>query len=284
MRKPAWLKSPLHVGEHFKDVTTTLQQLRLHTVGQEAACPNLGECWGRGTATFMILGDVCTRVCRFCNVSTGHPSAPDEEEPHRVAEAVKALSLKYCVITSVTRDDLSDGGAANFAFTVKAIRSACNNTSIEVLIPDFDGNVNSLQKIIDAGPDVISHNVETVARLTPEVRDRRTDYDRSLFVLEQIKESNPVLTTKSGFMVGLGEIEEEILGTMQDLRNVGCDIITIGQYLQPSKECVPVIEYVHPDTFDEYRKFGEAIGFQSVASGPLVRSSYLADHYFKEVG
>ncbi|UCE19114.1 MAG: lipoyl synthase, partial [Gemmatimonadota bacterium] len=164
MRKPAWLKSPLYVGEHFKNVTTTLQQLRLHTVCQEAACPNLGECWGRGTATFMILGDVCTRACRFCNVSTGHPSAPDEEEPDRVAEAWKALSLKYCVITSVTRDDLSDGGATHFAFTVKAIRNACKNISIEVLIPDFDGNVNSLQKIIDAGPDVISHNVETVAR------------------------------------------------------------------------------------------------------------------------
>ena len=282
MRKPLWLKVSLNVGEHFKDVKSTLHNLELHTVCQEAACPNLGECWGRGTATFMILGDVCTRSCRFCNVTHGTPSTPDSSEPFRVAEAVQALSLKYCVITSVTRDDLPDGGAVHFAETVRTIKGICPETLCEVLIPDFAGNSTSLQKVIDAEPDVVSHNVETVARLTPKVRDRRTDYNRSLFVLKKIKERNPALATKSGFMVGLGETEEEVQTTMEDLRRTGCDMLTIGQYLKPSKECIPVVEYVHPDTFDEYRKFGEAIGFQSVASGPLVRSSYLAHQFFTQ--
>ena len=283
MRKPAWLKASLNIGEHFKDVKSTLQRFDLHTVCQEAACPNLGECWGRGTATFMILGDICTRNCRFCNVTSGQPILPDEEEPRRVAEAVKTLSLNYGVITSVTRDDLSDGGATHFAETVRAVKDMCPETLIEVLIPDFDGQNGSLLTVVDVKPHVVSHNVETVARLTPQVRDQRTSYDRSLTVLQKIREKEPHITTKSGFMIGLGETEEEILSTMQDLRSTGCDIVTIGQYLQPSKDCMPVAQYIPPEKFDEYREIGEKMGFQAVASGPLVRSSYLAHQFYKQV-
>lgn len=282
IRKPSWLKTSLGIGEHFRDVKAVLKRLGLHTVCQEAACPNVGECWGRGTATFMILGDVCTRNCRFCNVTSGLPVPPEEDEPVRIAEAVKALSLHYCVVTSVTRDDLDDGGAGHFTDTIKAMKEFCQNTLIEVLIPDFGGSDSSLQTLMDSGPDVVAHNVETVARLTPEMRDRRSSYRRSLTLLKKAKAIDPERLTKSGLMIGLGENEDEILTTMQDLREVGCDILTLGQYLRPAKDCVPVTQYIHPEKFEEYREVGEAMGFQAVASGPLVRSSYLADQSFKE--
>lgn len=279
-RKPSWLKASLGGGETFKEVKGILKRLDLHTVCREAACPNLGECWGRGTATFMILGDVCTRSCRFCNVASGAPAPPDEDEPMRVAEAVKTLSLRYCVVTSVTRDDLPEGGAAHFAATVGAIRQCCPETVVEVLIPDFEEKESSLQMLMDAAPDVIGHNVETVERLTPDVRDRKTSYLRSLSVLKKIQDINPEAVTKSGLMVGLGENDEEVSATMDDLLKAGCNMLTIGQYLQPSAECVHVAEYITPETFEEYKKTGEAMGFQAVAAGPLVRSSYLADHYY----
>ena len=256
--------------------------MNLHTVCEEASCPNIGECWGRGTATFMILGDVCTRACRFCNVLSGHPLSPDSGEPERVAQAAKILSLSYCVITSVTRDDLPDSGAEHFAATLQAVKKICPVTHVEVLIPDFRGSAHSLRHVIKAGPDVVAHNLETVERLTRTVRDRRTDYERSLSLLKRAKEMNPGMCTKSSFMVGLGETEDEILTTMQDLREADCDMLTIGQYLQPSKECVPVAEYVHPEKFEEYREVGERMGFRSVASGPLVRSSYLADQFYEQ--
>jgi lipoic acid synthetase len=281
-RKPSWLKASLGGGERFKDVIGVLKRLNLHTVCQEAACPNLGECWGRGTATFMILGDVCSRSCRFCNVASGVPGPVDEDEPFRIAEAVKMLSLRYCVITSVTRDDLTDGGAGQFAATVEAIKNVCPETVVEVLIPDFEGSEVSLQILMHAWPDVLAHNVETVERLTPEVRDRRTSYRRSLSVLKKLNDIDSEAITKSGLMVGLGETEGEIKVTMEDLLRAGCDMLTIGQYLQPSKECVPVNEYISPETFDTYKRIGEAMGFQVVASGPLVRSSYLADHFYEQ--
>lgn len=283
MRKPLWLKARLGVGEHFRDVKGTLERFGLHTVCQEAGCPNLGECWGRGTATFMILGDVCTRACRFCGVKSGPPSPPEINEPRQVAEAAKALSLSYCVVTSVSRDDLPDGGAGHFAATVRAIREICPDTLIEVLIPDFEGSRNSLRTVIEAEPDLIGHNVETAARLAPGVRDRRTSYHRSLALLKGVKEIEPEARTKSGLMVGLGETEGEVLATMQDLRDAECDILTVGQYLQPSKECLPVAEYVHPEKFKKYREIGEAMGFRSVAAGPFVRSSYLSDQFYEQV-
>ncbi len=255
-------------------------QLGLHTVCQAAACPNLGECWARGTATFMLLGDRCTRNCRFCNVAPGRPAPPDPQEPWRVAEAAARLRLSHVVLTSVARDDLADGGAGQFAATIRAVRERLPGATVEVLVPDFAGSLSALEAVVAAQPDVFNHNVETVARLTPVVRTKAA-YERSLSVLAWAKRRG--LTTKSGLMVGLGETCGEVIATMRDLRRVGCELLTIGQYLQPTPRQVAVAEYVHPVLFDWYREVGEALGFRAVFAAPLVRSSYLADRLWARV-
>jgi len=275
-RFPEWLKKSVPSSSNLEKVTALLQDLRLNTVCQSALCPNRGECFARGTATFMILGNVCTRDCRFCAVPHGKPEPVDEEEPYRVAEAARRLGLKHVVITSVTRDDLPDGGASHFAAVIKAIRDKLPQACVEVLTPDFKGQEEALALVVQARPDIFNHNVETVPRLYPKVRPQ-ANYRRSLEVLRKIKEMDPGIYTKSGFMVGLGETREEILEVMADLRAVGCDILTIGQYLQPSPRHLEVEEYVTPATFDWYAHKGEEMGFLHVASGPFIRSSYLAD-------
>lgn len=281
-RKPAWLRvkydrtGTLHV-HHL------LQKLKLNTVCSAAGCPNLGECFRKGTATFMIMGDQCTRNCRFCKVTSGEVLALDPEEPARVAKAVAELGLTHVVITSVTRDDLPDGGAAHFAQTITEVRHASPNTTIEVLIPDMHGDAASLDVIIAAQPDVINHNIETVPSLYQTVRPE-ADYGRSLSVLSYCKEKAPDKLTKTGIMVGLGETEEQVLQAMDDVLAVGCDIFTIGQYLQPSKEHLEVKEFVVPEQFDRYKAMGEEKGFAFVASAPLVRSSYCADEALRAAG
>lgn len=276
--KPAWLRVPANSGENNREVMQLMQSLDLHTVCEEAGCPNCGECFGRRTATFMILGRNCTRNCTFCCVSNGAPTPPDPTEAGHLAEAVERLQLRYVVITSVTRDDLPDGGAAHFAAVIRAIRAkmagACPR--IEVLIPDFQGDEKALQTLIDAQPDVINHNIETVHRLYPEVRPQ-ADYRRSLELLSRVKEADPTRMTKSGIMVGLGETKEEVLEVFADLRSHGCDFLTIGQYLAPSPQHHPLIEYVTPEQFDWYKEKAILAGFSYVASGPLVRSSYQAE-------
>ena len=280
--KPDWFKVPANRGTENEAVMALLRSLGLHTVCEEANCPNCGECFGRKTATFMILGNQCTRNCRFCVVSKGSPQLVDPDEPAHVAEAVKQLGLRHVVITSVTRDDLPDGGAAHFASSIRAIREASplDPPVVEVLIPDLQGNWDALQLIIDVVPEVINHNIETVPRLYPTVRPEAS-YQRSLALLAEVKARHASILTKSGIMVGLGETEAEVLDVMQDLRDVGCDLLTIGQYLAPSKNHHPVIEYIHPDQFAFYREAAEKAGFRHVASGPLVRSSYQADQAFK---
>lgn len=281
--KPAWLRVPANSGENNREVMQLMQSLDLHTVCEEAGCPNCGECFGRRTATFMILGRNCTRNCTFCCVSNGAPTPPDPTEADHLAEAVERLQLKYVVITSVTRDDLPDGGAAHFAAVIKAIRTkmagACPR--IEVLIPDFQGDEKALQTVIDAQPDVINHNIETVHRLYPEVRPQ-ADYRRSLELLSRVKEADPTRMTKSGIMVGLGETKEEVLEVFADLRSHGCDFLTIGQYLAPSPQHHPLIEYVTPEQFDWYKEKAILAGFSYVASGPLVRSSYQAEQAWEK--
>jgi len=275
-RKPDWLKIKLpkaHVHQHMNGLVISN---RLHTICESGNCPNAGDCWSRGTATFMILGDICTRSCKFCNVKTGKPLPVDLLEPGNVAESVKELKLKHGVITSVDRDDLADGGASVWVETIREIKRLNPGTTIEVLIPDFDGNPELIQQIIDARPEVISHNLETVERLTPQVRSR-AKYRTSLKVLEQIAQSG--LVAKSGIMLGLGETQEEILKTMDDLRQIGCKVLTIGQYLQPTRVHHPVLEYVHPDQFKVYEQIGLQKGFSFVESSPLVRSSYRADNH-----
>jgi len=282
-RKPDWIKIKLSFNDKFVKVRKTLKIKKLHTVCEEALCPNINECWGEGTATIMIMGDVCTRACRFCNVKTGNPGGYlDPEEPYRVAEAVKEWGLKYVVLTSVDRDDLPDGGAYHFAKTIGAIKSLDSSILVEPLIPDFQGNINSLKIVLDANPDVLAHNVETVERLSPVVRDKRADYSLSLKVLENSKKLRPDIYTKSSIMVGLGEKEEEVIKTLKDLRNVGVDIVTIGQYLRPSshKKFLEVKEYVHPEKFEYYKKIALEMGFLYCASGPFVRSSYKAAEAF----
>lgn len=332
-RKPEWLRTPVRGGKNLTTVKRVLKELHLHTVCTAANCPNRMECFSNRTATFMILGDVCTRNCRFCNVSTGRPLEVEEDEPERIARAVVSLGLKHVVITSVTRDDLPDGGAAHFAATVRAVRRAVqavrpsvnsvkapdeNNApgafrasgapgavrsvqgdeavqaaqasqrddarpenfthpgiTIELLIPDLQGDIGALRTVLDSKPDILNHNVETIPRLYPEVRPQ-ADYRQSLEVLRRTKELDPSRYTKSGLMVGLGEKPEEIEKVMDDLREVGCDFLTIGQYLAPSASHYPVAEYVHPDQFEEYRRIGYRKGFSFVASAPLVRSSYRA--------
>ncbi|HPT04388.1 MAG TPA: lipoyl synthase [Bacteroidales bacterium] len=276
IRKPAWLKIKLPKGENFLSVSHAVNENRLHTICKSGNCPNQAECWEKGTATLMILGNTCTRNCRFCAVDHGKPLSPDPEEPARVAEAVKLMHLKHCVLTSVTRDDLPDGGAALWAETIRKIKEQNPQTTIEALIPDFNGNEEALQTVIGSRPEILSHNLETVERLTPEIRNR-AQYRRSLAVLRYISQAG--VTAKSGIMLGLGEKEEEVLKTMDDLLNVGCSILTLGQYLRPSLRNIAVAEYVHPDVFEKYRTAGLAKGFRFVESGPLVRSSYHAENH-----
>ena len=275
-RLPKWLKVKMPGGPNYTKLKGIMRESDLHTVCEEARCPNIGECWERQTATFMILGDTCTRACTYCAVNTGTPSGLDLEEPIRLARTVVNLSLKYVVITSVNRDDLPDGGAFVFAQCIKQIRKNLPSCKIEVLTPDFEGNLDSLQVVMDAGPDTFNHNIETVRRVFPRVR-AKGDFDLSLKILSQAREFNRTAVTKSGMMVGLGETMDEIVQTMEDLRKVDCELLTIGQYLRPSQKHAPISKWYTPKEFEELRKQGESLGFKNVASGPLVRSSYHAD-------
>ena len=272
-RKPEWLKARVPGGENYTALKTLIDTRALHTVCQEARCPNMGECWNSGTATFMILGDTCTRSCGFCAVKTGRALFLDKDEPRRVGEAVEAMKLRHAVITSVNRDELYDGGAQIFAETIREIRSRLPHCRIEVLIPDFQGSEAALNIVLDAQPDILNHNTETVPRLYKTVRPQ-AQYNRSLELLDRAKEKG--FLTKSGLMVGLGETMEEVVDTLSDLREVRCDILTIGQYLQPTREHLPVERYVHPDEFAALKRTGLEMGFRYVESGPLVRSSYHA--------
>ncbi len=276
LKKPHWLRVKLPTGENYKAVRNLVEKHQLHTICESGNCPNMGECWGAGTATFMILGNVCTRSCGFCAVATGKPLEADPFEPARVANSVKLMGVKHCVITSVDRDDLKDGGSEIWAMTVRAIRRKSPETKIETLIPDFAGNWNNLQKIIDVKPDIVSHNLETVRRLTRQVRIQ-AKYDRSLEVLLRLKQAG--LKTKSGVMLGLGESEQEVIETMDDLRSVQVDVLTLGQYLQPTKNHLPVVEFISPEKFAYYKELGLQKGFKYVESGPLVRSSYHAEKH-----
>lgn len=276
--KPDWLKIRLPLGENVRKVSGIIKEHKLHTICTSGSCPNQAECWGAGTATFMILGDVCTRACKFCDVKTGRPGPVDIMEPGRIAKSISLLKLKHAVITSVDRDDLEDGGASIWAETIKLTKEKNPGLTMEVLIPDFNGLHKHIQEIIDAGPDVISHNMETVRRLTPEIRTK-AKYDLSLKVLEFISQSG--IVSKSGIMLGLGETEEEIIQTMDDLRAVDVQVMTIGQYLQPTRNHIEVKEYIHPDVFKKYEKIGLEKGFRFVESGPLVRSSYHAEKHVR---
>ncbi len=276
IRKPAWLKIKLPKGEKYLKVKEIIAAHDLHTICSSGKCPNMAECWSAGTATFMILGEICTRSCKFCATKTGKPLPPDPDEPSKIANSIKLLNLRHVVITSVDRDDLQDGGASVWAATIRKVREICPGTTIETLIPDFGGNKANLQMVIDEHPEIISHNLETVRRLTPAVRSA-AQYDRSLEVIRQINESR--VTVKSGIMAGLGESEAEVLETMDDLRAAGCSIFTIGQYLRPSNDHLAVTEYVTPEQFEKYRQFGLAKGFTHVESKPLVRSSYHAENH-----
>lgn len=279
-RRPDWLKIRFSVNENFKDLREIVSRNELHTVCQEARCPNQSECWGRGTATLMILGDVCTRSCGFCAVKTGRPPIYDRNEPARVAEAVRKMNLKHVVMTSVNRDELPDQGATVWAETIREIRNASPGTSIEVLIPDFKGEFKPLKMVIDAQPEILSHNIETVPSLYRRVRPQ-AKYERSLEVLKVSKEYG--MTTKSGIMVGLGESFEQVLNVLRDGRSVDLDIFNIGQYLQPTKSHLTVERFVHPDEFAEYKRFGMSIGYKHVESGPLVRSSYHAEEQVQQM-
>lgn len=274
--KPKWLRVRLPTGESYREVRRLVDKHQLHTICESGSCPNMGECWGEGTATFMILGNICTRSCGFCAVKTGRPLAVDLMEPKRVSESVKLMKVKHAVLTSVDRDDLTDGGADIWVETVKAIRRASPNTTLETLIPDFVGKWDNLQKIIDVAPEIVSHNLETVRRLTKEVRIQ-AKYDRSLEVLFRLKKGG--MKTKSGVMLGLGETEEEVIETMEDLRSVNVDILTLGQYLQPTPKHLFVQEFITPEQFQYYKDLGLKMGFKYVESGPLVRSSYRAEKH-----
>jgi lipoic acid synthetase len=276
IKKPKWLRVKLPTGENYKKVRSLVDQHNLHTICESGSCPNMGECWGEGTATFMILGNICTRSCGFCAVKTGRPEEVDIYEPGKVAHSVKTMGIKHAVITSVDRDDLKDGGAEIWVQTVKAIRHQSPGTTMETLIPDFAGNWENLQRIIEVAPEIVSHNLESVRRLTKQVRIQ-AKYDRSLEVLFRLKKGG--MRTKSGIMLGLGETEEEILETLEDLRSVDVDIITLGQYLQPTPKHLPIAEFVTPERFDKYREIGLKMGFRYVESGPLVRSSYHAEKH-----
>jgi lipoic acid synthetase len=280
MRKPDWLRTRLPSGPEFDRVNRELQARGINTVCSSARCPNLAECWGKGTTTFMILGDTCTRHCRFCSVATGNPhGARDASEPKRVAEAVAELGIMYVVLTSVDRDDLPDFGAGAFADTVRQVKGLnpkSPSVLVEVLTPDFGGREELIRLVVEAGPSVFGHNLETVERLTPAVRDRRASYRRSLEVLATVKRLSQAMTTKSGLMVGLGETDGELRQALADLRSVGCDIVTVGQYLQPARHCLPVQRYLTPDRFVSLEQEARALGFKNALCGPLVRSSYHA--------
>ncbi len=275
-RKPDWLRVKLPIGEAYRKVRDLVDTHKLHTICESGNCPNMGECWGAGTATFMILGNICTRSCGFCAVATGRPIAVDRSEPERVAESVRVMGVKHCVVTSVDRDDLPDGGAQIWVETIRAIRRESPGTTMETLLPDFQGKWDNLQLIIDEKPEVVSHNLETVRRLTREVRVQ-AKYDRSLEALNHISGSG--LRTKSGIMLGLGESHEEILESMTDLRTNGVSVLTLGQYLQPTPKHLAVVEFIHPDVFEFFRVKGLEMGFKFVESGPLVRSSYHAEKH-----
>ena len=281
-KRPDWLKVRYRAGYDFTKVENLLAELKLNTVCEEAACPNKGECFNRKTATFMVLGRVCTRSCTFCNVADGSPDTIDPSEPQNIARAVRELGLRHVVITSVTRDDLTDGGSAHFAEVISAIRSDDGEAIIEVLIPDFQGDEAALNCVIKAGPHIINHNIETIPKLYPEVRPQ-ADYRQSLELLRRVKQSGGDIYTKSGIMLGLGEKEDEVIKVFGDLREVGCDFLTVGQYLSPSDRHHPVIEWVTPDQFDKYGKIAMDMGFRHASSAPLVRSSYLADEAMKSI-
>lgn len=277
-RKPDWLKIKLPMGQLSVEVMNTIRGHRLHTICTSGRCPNQGECWGCGTATFMICGDVCTRACKFCNVKTGYPAPLDPQEPENIAKSIRLLKLKHAVITSVDRDDVEDLGAAHWVKVIQAIKRENPATTMEVLIPDFQGRAELVKQVIAAAPEVISHNLETVRRLSDRVRSR-AKYETSLQVIRQIAEAG--IVSKSGIMLGLGETRDEILETMDDLRAVGCRVMTIGQYLQPTARNIEVVEYIRPEVFEEYRTIGLSKGFDHVESGPLVRSSYHAERHVK---
>ena len=276
IKKPKWLRVKLPIGENYRKVRSLVDEHKLHTICESGSCPNMGECWGEGTATFMILGNICTRSCGFCAVKTGKPEEVDAYEPGKVANSVKIMKVKHAVITSVDRDDLKDGGSEIWAQTVRAIRKQSPGTTLETLIPDFAGKWENLQVIIDVAPEIVSHNLETVRRLTKQVRIQ-AKYDRSLELLFRLKKGG--MHTKSGHMLGLGESEQEILETMQDLRNVGVEVLTLGQYLQPTLKHLPVVEFINPEKFEYYKIKGLEMGFRYVESGPLVRSSYHAEKH-----
>jgi len=283
LQKPEWLKIRIPSGENYVKIKQTLRTQNLHTVCEEASCPNLAECWDTGTATIMIMGDTCTRGCRFCNVTSGKPTYLDPDEPKRVAETIKKWNLRYVVITSVCRDDLIDGGSSHFAETIGLIKNLCPDTIVEPLIPDFNGDLESIKKIIDSNPEVISHNIETVKRLTSKIRDANASYQKSLFVLKKIKEINPKIFTKSSMMLGHGETKREVFQTAYDLKSVGVDIITAGQYLQPSLKHISTTEFVTPEKFSFYKKIFKQMGFKHVAAGPFVRSSYRAVDFIDKI-
>ena len=279
--KPPWLKVRAATGENYNRIKDMLGELKLATVCQEARCPNIGECWAGGTATFMIMGEVCTRGCRFCNVKTGNPKgALDPFEPEKVAYSISQMNLEYVVITTVDRDDLPDQGAEHFFRTITNINKLSPNLIVEILAGDFRGDRELVNKLTDAKPDVYAHNIETVERLTPRVRDPRAGYAQSLNVLQMVKDRDPSRYTKSSIMLGLGETDGEVLRALQDLRGVGCDVVTFGQYLQPTKRHLKVEEYVLPEKFQQWQTTAESMGFLYVASGPLVRSSYRAGEFF----
>lgn len=276
IKKPKWLRVKLPIGENYRKVRSLVDEHKLHTICESGSCPNMGECWGEGTATFMILGNICTRSCGFCAVQTGKPDEVDTFEPGRVANSVKIMGVKHAVITSVDRDDLKDGGSEIWAQTVRAIRQQSPNTTLETLIPDFAGKWDNLQTIINVAPEIVSHNLETVRRLTKQVRIQ-AKYDRSLEVLFRLKKGG--MRTKSGVMLGLGETEQEVIETMTDLRSVGVDILTLGQYLQPTPKHLPIAEFITPEQFEKLGNIGKEMGFRYVESGPLVRSSYHAEKH-----
>ena len=281
-KKPDWLRVRLPIGEGYKSVRNLVDSHKLHTICESGNCPNMGECWGAGTATFMILGNICTRSCGFCAVATGRPAAVDWDEPQRVAEAIFLMKVKHAVITSVDRDEIKDGGSIIWHNTIKAVRALNPGTTLETLIPDFKGEVENIQRIIDAAPEVVSHNIETVERLTRQVRIQ-AKYWRSMEVLKELKKGG--MRTKSGIMLGLGETMDEVVQTMQDLKNSDVDVITIGQYLQPTKKHLSLVRFVHPDEFNELTAIGYKMGFDYVESGPLVRSSYHSEkHVFSGFG
>lgn len=274
--KPDWLRVKLPIGESYKAVRNLVDTHKLHTICESGNCPNMGECWGDGTATFMILGNTCTRSCGFCAVATGRPEPVDWDEPQRVAEAIYLMKVKHAVLTSVDRDELKDGGSLIWYNTIKAVKALNPDTTLETLIPDFKGQTENMQRVIDAAPEVVSHNIETVERLTRQVRIQ-AKYWRSMEVLKTLKQGG--MRTKSGIMLGLGETRDEVIQTLHDLHNAGCDVVTIGQYLQPTKKHLPVHRFVHPDEFKEYRNIGYELGLDYVESGPLVRSSYHSERH-----